>query len=114
MPHLRGGVLHRLEDDHEEILCALDLAYRADGQADSLFAPVRLHEDRPPRDGALLLESGAGGGGKRIAETLPRHRMDVQGGSARMGFKILPGPPLEVQDVAVLVHDHRRRGILRE
>ncbi len=40
--------------------------------------------------------------------------MDVQGRPARPGFQVSPRPAVEVQDIAAIVHDHRRGGVLRE
>ena len=72
---------------------------------------VGAHLQVPEGDCAFLPQRLLEGVGQLIAQPLPGHGKDVPVCLAGRGLQVLARPPADIEDVAFVVDEHRRRGI---
>ena len=80
-------------------------------QPDGDGIPVGLHAHAFMDDRGVLAGGPAQGGGEVNPQALARHVQDVQARLAGGRFEVIPGAPVDVEDVTPVVDDDTGRGI---
>ena len=107
-----GGRRHVRKDDHHHPPQRLRLFERLDGDIHGLRPAVGPHLHAPQGDRAFLPERLLECGGQLEAQPLAGHGEDVPVGLAGRRLQVLARPPADVEDVALVVDQHGRRGIV--
>ena len=101
---------HVREDDHHHPLQRRRLGERLDGDVHGLRPAVGPHLHALQGGRGLLPQRLLEGAGQLVAQPLAGHGEDVPVGLAGRRLQVLARPPADVEDVALVVRQHGRRG----
>ena len=106
--HGRG---HVGEHDHHQPLQRPGFIESLDGHIHALLAAVGPDLESVERHAALLPERLLEGAGQFVAQPFAGHGKEVPVGLAGGRFQVFAGPAADVEDVALVIDEHGRRGV---
>ena len=106
--HGRG---HVGEHDHHQPLQRPGFLESLDGHIHALLAAVGPDLESVERHAFLLPERFLEGAGQFVAQPFAGHGKDVPVGLAGGRFQVFAGPAADVEDVALVIDEHGRRGV---
>ena len=83
-----------------------------DRQIHELLPAVGRDIESPDRHGAFLLEGFVESAGQFVSQALAGHGKNVPVGFAGRRFQVFAGPATDVEDVALVVDQDGRRGVM--